>query len=233
MIFRPISSLRYRLLFALLLWHHYVAVRSSNMAPLRHPIHRASSLRPCATLLPKGESFKFLREGAPWLPLVKAILGDDCVRFVVHQKAWLASITLKMTSSFNHQPPPPPPPLHTHAHAPSSLFSFGRCSQVLGNTGVMLSLPQSGTQPWHSDGDHVDNKKHALPHCINVFVPLVSITKANGGTEMIPETHFLNSYDLENPSTTIQAKSGACILFDFRLKHRGLGQQHSLRSASL
>ena len=48
---------------------------------------------------------------------------------------------------------------------------------VLGNTGVMLSLPGSGTQPWHSDGDHVVKKVHALPHCLNVFVPLVSITK--------------------------------------------------------
>jgi hypothetical protein len=25
------------------------------------------------------DEFKFLRGGAPWLPLVKAILGDDCV----------------------------------------------------------------------------------------------------------------------------------------------------------
>jgi len=119
-----------------------------------------------------GDSFKFLREGAPWLPMVNAILGDDC---------------------------------------------------VLGNTGVMLSLPGSGTQPWHSDGDHVVKKEHALPHCLNVFVPLVSITKANGGTEMVPETHFIDTYDLDNESVTIQAKSGSCILFDFRLKHRGLG----------
>lgn len=64
---------------------------------------------------------------------------------------------------------------------------------VLGNTGVMLSLPGSGTQPWHSDGDHVVKKEHALPHCLNVFVPLVSITKANGGTEMVPETHFIDT----------------------------------------
>ena len=52
---------------------------------------------------------------------------------------------------------------------------------------------------------------------------------------MVPDTHFLFNteevrpkersagYDLDRKSTTIQAKKGSCILFDFRLKHRGLG----------
>lgn len=92
---------------------------------------------------------------------------------------------------------------------------------VLCNTGVMLSLPGSGTQPWHSDGDHVIKTSHMPPHCLNVFVPLVTITRENGGTEMVPETHMLGGYHKDNKSITIQAKSGSCILFDYRLRHRG------------
>eukprot|EP00041_Stephanoeca_diplocostata_P000669 m.16014 g.16014 ORF g.16014 m.16014 type:complete len:785 (-) comp10880_c0_seq1:1812-4166(-) len=118
--------------------------------------------------------FRFLREGAPWLPLVRAILGADC---------------------------------------------------VLCNTGVMLSMPGSATQPWHSDGDHLGTRTHLPPHCLNVFVPLTGITTANGGTEMVPGTHLLGSYDAPNASTTILARAGECILFDFRLRHRGLGNK--------
>jgi ectoine hydroxylase-related dioxygenase (phytanoyl-CoA dioxygenase family) len=52
---------------------------------------------------------------------------------------------------------------------------------------------------------------------------------------MVPDTHYLfqtedvrpkerlPGYDLDRASRTIQAKKGSCILFDFRLKHRGLG----------
>ena len=120
----------------------------------------------------EAESFSFLRSRAPWLPLVRAILGPDC---------------------------------------------------TLCNTGVMLSMPGSATQPWHSDGDHLPGKRHKGPHCLNVFVPLVTLNRDNGGTEMVPGTHFLGAYDEARPSTTIHAAAGSCILFDFRLRHRGLG----------
>ena len=125
----------------------------------------------------KGEAFDYLRESAPWLPLVRAILGEGC---------------------------------------------------VLGHSGVMLSLPGSETQPWHSDGPHLNHQEHDLPHCVNVFVPLVHITAQNGGTEMVPETHLLGAYEDEScESRTVQAKSGTCILFDYRLRHRGLGNRTS------
>jgi hypothetical protein len=89
----------------------------------------------------------------------------------------------------------------------------------------MLSMPGSETQPWHSDGPHLSAKKHLSPHCLNVFVPLVTLTADNGGTEMVPATHNLGHYDDRSKSTTVLAKAGQCILFDFRLRHRGLGNK--------
>lgn len=89
----------------------------------------------------------------------------------------------------------------------------------------MLSMPGSETQPWHSDGDHLSSKKHLPVHCLNVFVPLVHLTPENGGTEMVPTTHILGHYDDKQPSTTVLAEAGQCILFDFRLRHRGLGNK--------
>jgi ectoine hydroxylase-related dioxygenase (phytanoyl-CoA dioxygenase family) len=47
---------------------------------------------------------------------------------------------------------------------------------VLTHAGVMLSLPGSTTQPWHSDGDHLSGKKHRPPHCVTLFIPLVQLT---------------------------------------------------------
>jgi len=119
-------------------------------------------------------SFAFLREKAPWLPLVQALLGPDA---------------------------------------------------VLQHTGVMLSMPGSKTQPWHSDGDHISKKRNLPPHCLNVFVPLVRLTTENGGTEMAPRTQHLGHYDDKTHTTTALAAAGECIIFDFRLRHRGLGNR--------
>lgn len=58
------------------------------------------------------------------------------------------------------------------------------------HTGVMLSLPGSLNQPWHSDGPHLDTKRHLPPHCVNVFVPLVDLCRENGPTEFTPTTHI-------------------------------------------
>eukprot|EP00050_Salpingoeca_kvevrii_P000042 m.140621 g.140621 ORF g.140621 m.140621 type:complete len:519 (+) comp10015_c0_seq6:3-1559(+) len=120
-------------------------------------------------------AFRYLRGDAPWLPLVKAILGENA---------------------------------------------------VLGNAGVMLSLAGSETQPWHSDGDHL-YKKHHNPYSVNVFVPLVTLTAKNGGTEMIPTSHIHGNYDCDEESDTPLVCAGEVILFDFRLKHRGLGNRSS------
>lgn len=61
--------------------------------------------------------------------------------------------------------------------------------------GLLMTRPGSSEQLWHVDGEHlfstpsgeaedVSGSAAALPaHCVNVFVPLVDITRSNGATE--------------------------------------------------
>lgn len=119
--------------------------------------------------------FSFLREKAPWLPLVRALLGKDCV--CVH-------------------------------------------------SGVMLSMPGSKTQFWHQDGPHLNRNRlvHLPPHAINIFVPLVDLTARNGPTEFIPTTHYNSMWDTETiEPMSLYPSAGEVIAFDYRIKHRGLG----------
>jgi len=58
-------------------------------------------------------------------------------------------------------------------------------------------------------------------HAVNVFVPLVNLTAANGPTEYVPGSHL--DFDAKVPSKTPSLKAGSALLFDYRLKHRGLG----------
>mmetsp|Transcript_9665 Transcript_9665/g.23789 ORF Transcript_9665/g.23789 Transcript_9665/m.23789 type:complete len:439 (-) Transcript_9665:114-1430(-) len=104
--------------------------------------------------------------------------------------------------------------------------------QILGNdikivhSGVMISLPGSATQPYHMDGPHLSDKKHLPAHILNVFVPLVDLTPEVGPTEFVPTSHLLNNYwDPGVKPMTVNAAQGQCILFDYRIKHRGLGNK--------
>eukprot|EP00656_Telonema_subtile_P024194 TRINITY_DN2614_c0_g1_i2.p1 TRINITY_DN2614_c0_g1~~TRINITY_DN2614_c0_g1_i2.p1 ORF type:complete len:723 (-),score=164.00 TRINITY_DN2614_c0_g1_i2:131-2299(-) len=117
-------------------------------------------------------SLDFLGEKAPWMPLVRELLGHDCV----------------------------------HLH-----------------TGCMLSMPGSETQKLHSDGDHVSTSTHLSPHLLNVFVPLVDLVPKIGPTEFIARSHFLWNFDCRATPVQGCCKAGQAILFDYRLKHRGLG----------
>ena len=104
----------------------------------------------------------------------------------------------------------------------------------------MLSFPGSTNQPWHQDGPHIagsggnagsggtafgDGSFVAPLHAVNVFVPLIDITSQNGGTEFIAKTHL--DYDHREASRTPLVKAGHALIFDYRTKHRGLGNQSS------
>lgn len=93
--------------------------------------------------------------------------------------------------------------------------------------GVMLSLPGSFPQPWHQDGPHLSEKKHLSAHCLNVFVPLVDLTTANGPTEFVPTTQVLGKFDAPENPVAVCASAGDVVLMDYRIKHRGLGNNSS------
>jgi len=88
------------------------------------------------------------------------------------------------------------------------------------HAGVILALPGAAGQPWHSDGDHVHDEFHLPPHALNVFLPLVDCGVRNGATEFAPRTHL--DWRADARPVVVEAAAGDAIVFDWRLKHRGL-----------
>lgn len=78
-------------------------------------------------------------------------------------------------------------------------------------------------QPWHSDGEHMNETVHLSPHCLNVFVPLCDVTKALGPTEFLPHSHYHYSTDVAAEAPCL--REGQALLFDHRTKHRGLANK--------
>lgn len=95
---------------------------------------------------------------------------------------------------------------------------------ALVHKGAFLSTPGAETQIYHQDGVHL-NKKYQKPcHAINVFIPLVDLHEKNGPTEFCIGTHYLGFEDynkdlIDSPL----APAGCPVIFDYRLGHRGLG----------
>jgi len=95
---------------------------------------------------------------------------------------------------------------------------------ALVHKGVFLSLPGSEMQVYHQDGPHLTTKYQKPCHAVNVFIPLVDLTRKNGPTEFCLGTHILDyEYFAKEMVETPLAKAGTPIIFDYRLGHRGLG----------
>eukprot|EP01006_Ploeotia_vitrea_P019811 TRINITY_DN52057_c0_g1_i1.p1 TRINITY_DN52057_c0_g1~~TRINITY_DN52057_c0_g1_i1.p1 ORF type:complete len:307 (-),score=14.48 TRINITY_DN52057_c0_g1_i1:483-1403(-) len=93
--------------------------------------------------------------------------------------------------------------------------------------GCVIGTPGCETQDWHKDGKHlwpiaVTNDAPLPPHCLNVFVPLVDITEENGPTEFQPTSHKHEDFQFSFKTIKPCLKAGQCLLFDYRLWHRGL-----------
>ena len=80
--------------------------------------------------------------------------------------------------------------------------------------GCVISHPRASAQTWHSDGDE--------PGLFNAFVPLLSLTAANGPTELLPGTHLGTRGGSVEPRTAPLVQAGELLLFDYRVRHRGL-----------
>lgn len=94
---------------------------------------------------------------------------------------------------------------------------------VLIHKGVFLAMPGAETQPYHQDGVHLTTHTQRDCHAINVFVPLVDLTKKHGPTEFCLGTHILGQedFDPEFVEAPVVA-AGTPIIFDYRLGHKGL-----------
>ena len=105
--------------------------------------------------------------------------------------------------------------------------------------GILVTQPRGIEQVWHADGEHLfPGREPQLPvHCLNVFVPLVDLSRHNGGTELCPGSHrltchlprifqqdpdLLSRIDYRGEPIVPLLKAGTVLLFDYRLAHRGL-----------
>lgn len=70
---------------------------------------------------------------------------------------------------------------------------------------------------------------------MNVFIPLVDITTSIGATQFIPRSFLLDNFDCDKTAIDKQhyiygpkPQTGQCIIFDFRLKHRGVANRSNI-----
>lgn len=105
------------------------------------------------------------------------------------------------------------------------------------NCSVVLSTPGAPNQAWHADGAHINLTKHQPCHCLNVFCPLLpKQTSDCGPTQLRPGSHVYTR-DLTKLLLLAKARKqcrpvvapvlerGDCLLFDYRLLHRGLANR--------
>ena len=102
-------------------------------------------------------------------------------------------------------------------------------------TGAVTSLPTASPQNAHMDGGHLFQEthgweqEHAPAHCVNIFVPLVDVDEQNGPTEFWPGSHVLTeagaAFAGASPSVSLAGQRGDAIIFDYRVVHRGRGNE--------
>ena len=104
----------------------------------------------------------------------------------------------------------------------------GKAARLIA-AGIFMSLPGAESQDYHTDGVHLDKRRHALPHAVNVFVPLVDLTlggRSNGPTEFTRGSHVLgnDAWDAAKSFSPAPA-AGTAIVFDYRVGHRGMANK--------
>lgn len=133
-------------------------------------------------------------------------------------------------------------------HKISDTACFKKCNvfaslmrRVLGvdmkmiKTGVVVSLPGCPIQGIHADGKHLfdDESLPCLPcHCSTIFIPLIPINQhsalGKSATEYWPTTHRTHRTSVgfdgnAYPSISFESAVGDAIMFDYRVLHRGGG----------
>jgi len=130
------------------------------------------------------DSFKFLREDAPWMDAVHAILGSDCkLHYMGCMLSQPQSACQQWHSDGDHlrcrhpRDPALPQPRGAHERAPAHTMREQK------------AIDDEGGRVEGSEDEH-------LPaYAVNVFVPLVDMDASLGPTEFVPTTHLLFNYD--------------------------------------
>ena len=101
--------------------------------------------------------------------------------------------------------------------------------------GAVIAEPGAADQQPHMDGGHLFQSTHGYDqvqapcHCLNVFVPLVDVTEELGPTEFWPGSHVLSqargAFTGGMPSVSLAGQRGDAIIFDYRVVHRGRGNE--------
>jgi len=117
-------------------------------------------------------------------------------------------------------------------------------SDILGNDfvldlSVVYSLPGAQDQGWHADGNHLSHDagwrsngstgELSEPYALCVFVPLVDLDDSTGFTQFWPKSHAYKGLVGLGPCAPVlgatwdgKCRTGAAILYDYRLLHRGM-----------
>jgi Phytanoyl-CoA dioxygenase (PhyH) len=164
----------------------------------------------------RDEIVRILSESLPWIPSL--LSGDE-----QHRNDEDDDDT-EMSSCSS-------PPRHKHCPTHYPPLDWETVSIV--NVSLVVSTPGAPAQAWHADGSHVDLDTHWPCHCLNIFVPLTDVTEINGPTQLRPGSHW---YTRRLAPLWLAAKArrtlrpcvaptltlGDCLVFDYRLLHRGL-----------
>lgn len=109
---------------------------------------------------------------------------------------------------------------------------------ILQGMSIIVSTTGASDQAWHSDGGHVSLSQHLPCHCLNIFIPLIDLCPELGPTELRPHSH---TYTRNLTKLTLLAKARKtlrptvapclrktdCLIFDYRILHRGLAHTSS------
>eukprot|EP00798_Chlamydomonas_sp_ICE-L_P020422 gene20422-27207_t len=88
---------------------------------------------------------------------------------------------------------------------------------------------------WHSDGPHTgqdanwDGKGGSPPYVVCVFIPLIDLDPEVGFTQFWPKSHHYSQLIGFGPAACIIGAAvdgvipaGGCVMYDYRLMHRGM-----------
>lgn len=116
---------------------------------------------------------------------------------------------------------------------------------TVGQVGVVMSLPGCADQTIHADTAHLYVHTQLPPHYVNLFMPAVAAGSPSaevevgqtafvlGSHQLRVSAHIMNEeggqIELEKRLVRPHLHAGDCLLFDCRILHFGLANQHGAR----